>query len=151
MNESTNQLSPSFGKKVVELDHIQIACRLKYKLQEKSYIECSLLIAEQVGTWDCQFVFQILRNTVSRHPEVLLAQVCLLRLPLLLILDEGEACSVHVCCCCLLQMEAQQRNPVPMSLLRQGGPIKKKKIAGIPRNVRCKGAYKHRSQESQQS
>ena len=117
----------------------------------KSYIECSLLIAEQVGTWDCQFVFQILGNTVSRHPEVLLAQVCLLRLPLLLVLEKDEACSVHVCCCCLLQMKAWQRNPVPMSLLRQSGPIKKKKIAGIPRNVRCKGAYKHRSQESQQS
>ena len=69
------------------------------KVFGKSYIECSLLIAEQVGTWDCQFVFQILGNIVPRHPEVLLAQVFLLRLPLLLILAEDEACSVHVCCC----------------------------------------------------
>ena len=75
------------------------------------------------------YVFvQILRNRVSTHPEVLLAQEVVLVLSIWALLEEDEASSVHVhkvIFMVLIIGKLRQESPVLVGLLWPGGYVKK--------------------------
>ena len=69
----------------------------------------------------------------SRHPEVLLAQVHLPLRGSRLVLDEDEACGVHVH---QVVDGVSKVNPVPQSLLWRGGCVKKCRLLELEQNQR---------------
>ena len=95
---------------------------------------------------------QILRNRVSTHPEVLLAQEVVLVLSIWSLLDVDQASSVHVhkvIFMVLIIGKVRQENPVLFGLLWQGEVKKVKKFRLLEQNNRTlMNRTRKRSQEA---
>ena len=130
----------------------------------KSHIEYDMLSTSEFVRNSIYVFVQILRNRVSTHPEVLLAQEVVLVLSIWALLEEDEASSVHVhkvifmvliigkSCSRWFALPRWLRQEVPYSRREQQNAYKlnEEKVSGsIQRQTHCKRASLRGNQETE--